>query len=378
MDEEPKQESGDKSIPPEVSKDIPLSEELARVITDIEYEMFIKGVPSAEWSRINQEAFVSHPRLTDYKEIFDSVINRAQSAKAALDKFWEKNQVPESIEGTDAKILVTTGEVAGPQTAKKLYQSIFESEPHGEVDAVKGAITLRFILDEEDFKNSGSDPEIAGGGLIKRYGLFPVIVVHRKAYEQPEELATIINHELQHAKQNIAEEGLFRFIGDSKIETSPPISKLIHRAIKYDLPYRFKAARHEILAFFSPIGLYEFGDVYSKYGEEVVLNKIAEHCRTITSILTDPESSYESSYFKHYGIDKQDQGYIDSVAKGVDALFDLYRLYHHLGYGIRTTRMTINVLEQFDLHYWPAVVRLLKRAHKNVIGGQKKLNTSAE
>jgi hypothetical protein len=88
----------------------------------------------------------------------------------------------------------------------------------------------------------------------------------------------------------------------------------------------------------------------------------------VVHLLTDDSAQglYYPKYVKQYGPTNRDD-YVKQTSNGFNALVDLFSLYRSKYVPgetvVNPARMSINVLEQFPLKSWPAVVKLLTLKH---------------
>lgn len=345
----------------EAKQDITLAEDIALFRTELEQRVFFEGLPVSEWRRVYEETLAKYPDIQSYKGLFDQVLNNAEVANKGLLEFWRKLQNPQEQSKSDNPLV----EKASPQAAREMCYQIFGSYPQSEVEAVKGAITLRFMVDDSDFKTfyeGRGDQEVLPGGFAMYIPeLKSSVLVLRKS--QPEHKTEVLLHELEHGKNIILVKGRRDFLDDSlqpdRFNIPEDILTRLKRRGELKQPYPEVRAKDEILAFSTTFSYLDYID-QSDLPMEQLMQEWKEH---VKDQLTDKKGFYFPNYYPEGTSSQDEKRYMDNVTKGVDAMMQLLSLYRSLGFDTGAGRMATNVLEQFPLNSWSAVTRLIQTRH---------------
>lgn len=342
---------------PKIAKEIPIAEDIAEFRVTLEGKIFREGLSKSEWRRTYEETFAKYPRIKPYKELFDAVITNAEDSSNQLEEVWRYYQgLKKDLQEEDNPLV----EQAEPQAAKELFRHIFDFDSEGEIDAIKGVITLRFNVDDDDFRKLRNlkDTEVISEGAVTTHPpgfKFPVLVL-RKSFSQVD-LFLHLAHELEHGKNRIIEEGRDELLRlGERLDMPKGIVDRLRRLKRLgwsDLTKTGGDFKDEILAYFTEL---EWTDPDTP--TDTIKNNLPRWGEVLKDGLTN-----EQAYYPSYLSEVHKRQYEENVKRGVDSIVQLYDLYLSLGRGIRGTRMAINVLEQFPLNSWPAVVRLIKARH---------------
>jgi hypothetical protein len=313
--------------PKELSSNISVAEDLARFRTEVEHKIIDERLPWYEWRGFAAEALDKYPSIETYGPIIRSAMVTAQAAKNEMDDFCRRRGVSEQQD------------VIEPQIASTIISDLFKFTPTDDIKMDKGVLSFSIVLSNKDFtelaKKRGMDGVPAAfhttidGVKINVYDGSGVV-----------DLAELESHELEHAKNRILTEHLDFFATDFKeaqrLKSSP-----------------YKRGWDEILAFAS----------------------------SLEALITDPKlqinelDGYRSfmikaidRYRSRFAKDTESKGtpaekYIHVANAGIDAWFDLCRMYTETELENSPIRMTTNLLAQFPLESWPAVVRLINQQH---------------
>lgn len=340
-----------------------LAEDIAQFRTDLEQKIFFERLPRGEWEGTYEEALANYPQAQPYKDVFEEVLKAAERCHDDLRAFWIlQNGSSES------------GEVASPEISAKIFESILGFNPKGEVTATKGIVSLKLEVDDAVFKQFYTH---AGRAFDENETAFTVhptsshsypVIVSRKSLSG-EDSFYALRHEFEHIKTDIKKAAAQNYgerkkalalLGPERLTLPKAVSDRIERRNKTDSAMEIEA-KDEILAYFTEPELLDFP---SETKLEEYLDAYSEE---IKYLLTHEDSEYFDRYMERFSPSLNEQKtYERNVNVGVDSIVDLFKLYFTVDKDTRkSARMAINVLEQFPLHSWPAVVRLVRERHKS-------------
>lgn len=360
------------SEPSEIRKDLPIAEDIASFRADMEEKIFFKGIPSREWQKVYDQTLALYPRIQGYKAIFDEVLSVALHRNDQINNFWEQHAVSETeamaIDDPTAAnpLAVQADEVS----SKNMFKALFNFVPQGEVEATKGSITLRFVINENDYRRmeapGKAEEVISGASMHYIPGIeFPVLVIRRDAaFIVSGELSEGLMHELEHAKNYIMDLGrdaLWDYWDTESGKLSRGFKEVPFRDALLRRKFQNRAVpdsllKNEMLAYFTP---FEYLD-RSQLTSDSLPQIVRAYSGYIKLVLLDEQGLYYLKFKQSLLSEEQILRHKQLVEKGVDSLVELFQLYEQSGSPRNPARMAINVLEQFPLQSWPAVTRLLK------------------
>lgn len=340
---------------------IAVAEDIAKLRTEVEDEMFRKVAPKEQWKDILDTALVKYPNLIRYKRIFDRVLVSVKTSAIQLDSFWRDHMAYGSETSTDD---LTKGiEKAGPKMSSELFYPIFLTYPDDEVVAARGALSLRFLVSDRDYKKlwateeGWGGKELTTGGFASSHSGFPVIVLRRE-FPEHEVIKNVI-HESEHGLNKVLETGKNTFLYTDRLPELGADQGVRQRMLDWEAkthPFE-RSLKDELLAYFTVLEVVDYAR--PKLSEEVML-----YMDKVIKMLKDPEGSYLRVYKKRFNmVEKEEQKYLEMVDTGAASLRALFALYREGGLGQKSARMVINVLQQFPLHHWKGVVGLIERRH---------------
>lgn len=342
----------------EIAKTIPLAEDIAKFRTELEQQIFDEGLPKDQWTATYEQTIDKYPNLMPYKILINGVLNKAKAANEHVERVWKKAHGPATDQAEDNP----APQRADPEVAKTLCMKFFRVMPQGEVEAIKGAITIRIMVDDDYRKMRGiklGTPLIEGASAfpLEKFG-FSVLLIRKDLIE--EHVDQNILHEIEHGKNHILTSARRDLIFGERLDMPEDILGRIRRR-EFNHPMQEKA-KDEILAFFTYLDQFKFQGKVSM----VILNDfLQEWGKKIRTRLTKKDGIYLPEYIENYQpTPEQIKSYEDNVNKATYDFIQLFELYFKLGYKNEAARMTINVLEQFPLHSWGAVSRLIQARHK--------------
>jgi hypothetical protein len=327
------QPSREPVVAPELSSILPAAEDLARLRAEVEGKIVDDKLPPSDWLGFTHEALIKYPKIEAYGKVIDSAVDWAIHHRNKLDDFWRQFNLPDEQTQANSE--------HSRLMCSELYK-LYGFGPKGEVKINKGAFTLNITLGDEDYNNLAEKVGVVMRGSTAfsrsddgmRIGIFNAKSKVPDANEA---------HETEHSK-NKSLEYSYKWL---PLESLPigDVSKGVARLQEG----RYARAQDEIIAMFA--------------GAEAIFpgrREAVEHFR----------ESFPRIMIKNYPV--EDEGvtgeeYTENVNSGFKAIFDLLEMYEGVNYDINPARMAINVLAQFPLDKWPAVVRLIK---------QRKANTS--
>lgn len=338
-----------------------LAEDIARFRTDMEQKIFWDRLPRNEWRDTYEETLAANPQIHEYKDIFDGALKAMEKAHDDLRAFWIRQHGSSEV-----------NEKSSPEASKKIFESIFGFNPEGEVAATKGIVSLYLEVDDDVHRQFYKladrvfDPEehafIAHSATNRT---FPIMVVQKNLSE--EDSSDTGNHEFEHVKTDILGTGRQNFnVRRRRLSLLEPERLTLPKAVDDRIKRRSEnastmenEAKDEILAYFTE-------PEWIAFPSESKLTQYLElYSEEITHKLTDENSIYLTKYKERFTpTSEEEEAYPENVRRGVDSIVQLFNLYFSNDNDTKKdARMAINVLEQFPLHSWPAVVRLVKGRH---------------
>ncbi|OGH29990.1 MAG: hypothetical protein A3F30_01315 [Candidatus Levybacteria bacterium RIFCSPHIGHO2_12_FULL_37_12] len=365
-------------LPDQIGKDVPLAEDIARFRTELEQKILWEGLPFKKWRQAYNQTLSEYPQILAYKPILDMVMLEVESSRNKLDETWKETHPKGKEFKEDEERFVP--QTAEPEAARKLFSKLFGFEPKGNVEAVKGAISLRLTVDDDDYRRLRlkEGQEISSEAYMEyhAYGNFPVIVERKKIKgEETQEISFLnpnLHHELEHARNAFLEIGrhtFFYFPSFADMRLPKEISERLQRRHGKE-PEMEKSAKDEILAFFSAFESIEMktnthvtDDNQRKQLDELLDEGASEFKVGLVPYFEENGYYFELHKNRYNPSDEEQKRYSSNAKRGVDSLTQLYELYRNSEHRSRAARMSINVLEQFPLNSWPAVVRLISSRH---------------
>lgn len=350
----------------ELKKGIPVAENIAKFRIELERKIFNEGLPRSEWQETYQEILNKYPEILAYKSIFDLALNKIEIANDSVNIFWEKEQVQKSTHGESVKndTLQVNNllKKADLESARHMFSVIFGILPKDEIEAFKGTISLRFIVNRRDFDSVV--PAIEGetfAAAVEISGYDFQIILQRAdlTESQGEEGVVSIVHEAQHIKN--------RFLNKTRqpniLEKLPLPEELsnvlIRREEKNDRVD--KSIKDELLAYAT------FLLFYAKAGQSQDTS-IRENFSTMAEGVSDTKGPYLGVYLQNKSDLKpgeSDLAYSTRAKLGVKSIEDLYFFYRDIQRTTDSAELVINMLDQFPLKSWPAIVRLIKSRYSS-------------
>lgn len=339
------------SVSKEILGKMIVAEQIALIREDLETAVLTEELPKNEWQARYEQIIAKYPRIQEYRPIINYVFQSLLTARDELDKTWTKYNPNHGHEIDKSRVLEAT-----PQASIQLFSELFKSKPLGSVTAFRGAAHLRFTLSDKDMDRFMGGSE-SHGGMQHIPGVdYPVIVTRQST--DADDAFMAISHEVEHGKNMILENGKQNFIiygpmGDNKFNYDL-FSKLLDK--NFEKPGVYLTAKGEILALFSYL---------SYFDQEQLTPVLSNYIEMYKKSLTDPSEGYTVDY-KKYLDNKFDETAVNtSIKSGINSLIELYGLYKS-SHGQKAMRIALNVLEQFSLDKWPAVVRLINQRRNNV------------
>jgi hypothetical protein len=345
----------------EISKAIPVAEDIARFRAEVEERILFSNLPSSEWQQTYQSAFVKYPRIVPYQKIFDITLKSAQVVNSQLNDFWNK------AEGEDPQSErvggVTFGIKAQPDAAKELFKRAFDFEPEDEVEAIKGAIALGFRLSSTDFERwqaiTRKPEEIeqaSPGALATRIPGFKFGVMILRSDITPIRKQLNFFHEFEHTKNQILE-SKFLSVVLRKLGLPDEIGiPFYRRESQVGLHSPIARAKDEILAYSSALEFIPAGQ-----SAEDANSFLTKYFKWFEDSLVKETGRYYPKYTRdaNYDPDKRAE-YVKTVQEGAASIKELFMFYRGIEPVANPGRLAVNVMQQFPLKTWPEVVRLIK------------------
>lgn len=331
----------------EIQENVPLAVDIARFRSEVERSIF--KAPRKEWRKIYGDTLAKYPQVLDYKPIFNSVISSTELANDNINKLVAEQRL-------------------GPRWVvdRDMFAYLFGFKPGLDMKAQRGQISLKFLVNEDDFRKA---LETVGTGnletnLITRAFATTQKGIHILLFRQDEKRVNKpskyhILHELEHAKNRVlnnAEAAVF----ESDLEKVEMPDEILSRLADRHLKDNFMEvnAKDELLAQFTIL------EVVRGSLDERRTEKLKNFGKFLKKLLTDPQQGYYAGYIKENDnpSDKENTGYTKNVEGGIDAFLELYLHYRNLpekDKKLNDARLVINILSQFPLCSWAAVARLI-------------------
>jgi hypothetical protein len=316
-----------------------LAEKIAFFKEDLLTE-FNSGLLVEHWRQVYEKFLNEQPaEVKKYDIFFRTAVNTAVEERKDLDAFWVEH-IKNPIK--DGPIEYVEGEEAG-----SLFELFYGFKPDNAI-ATRGIFNLRFFINDRDLSKAYPKNENVGAITETTKAPFSIVLVDitNKSYLYANA------HEQEHVEENIRIASGFNLpyfpYGVSEFD------KVFERSIS--LP---DALSSEILAYFAEI-VNEKSSLLDKDPSSVEFFRKGFHKRLLkyrdfVKIHLINNSGDGGNY---EGIDRQ------KVKSAVDAVIDLISLYESEWPEINTPRLALDVLSQFKVEHWSAVVRLLKREHE--------------
>ncbi len=346
----------------ELKRGVIVAEDLARAKEEIQKRMFKEDMPAAEWHTAVDEYLSEHPDLNFYRPVMMDAIKRARSAHDRIEQITELCRSTHSDQTVESQ----ESEKMRAEIAKDLFRTIFEKDSHGKVEFIKGVTSITFIVEREDFDSVYplKHAFLVDGTVMHRREI-PILLVVRNS-ELPESqwqasLSTMM-HEAEHTKNSALRSAREWFSGSSLkhylfLTELNGLDKKLRKVEKGNIPME-EYAKDEILAYFTSI---EFSD--STQGTEEDKNNFAKINIDYIKEELCGDKGYLIGYTKNFKPDEETKKrYLENVNGGIDAIARLREFYREQGMEC-FDRRAMDVLEQFPLHRWPVVVRLVKARH---------------
>lgn len=328
-----------------------VAEDIARLKTEVENKI-LSGIPQSDWRKAYEETLAQYPSTHQYKPLFDHTLRKAESAHEQIENLWSQYKNGYSSKFSEKQPGIEEGD---PNLSRELFNSLFGFHPQGEVEAIKGAVTLRFMMDKDDFIKL--DIKL---GVSKAYATayhvpgknFDVLILQRDS-----EVGLPFRHELEHAKNQITFLNHYDSPFPEGLDMPEEILGKVKKRVINEHPME-RFTRDELLAGFTE---QEFVSPENK--SQAILDYADWLIDFLKTSFSDDDKGYLEMYKKIYHPSQAYVAtYVNIVKQGTDALKDLFTLYFKEG-DSKAARMTINVLGQFPLRDWTAVVQLIKTRH---------------
>lgn len=346
----------------EAAREVGVVEDMAKARVELEEAILSGKIHRPEWVRFwSKEIRPKYPGIKNYGKFFLSAIDRAFEANADVG-----STIAEARGLIEKEFLgkVSFDEKPTPEVEEKLnralFQKFFVKEPVGKVEVQRGIVSLDFVIDDKrDFaaarRSSLEDAKtVLGFEFVAPHGYgLPITVIRRSERESDTPI-----HEREHAKNAILAASRERALDEIlRWNDESWMAKAAERVRRWqgEALSAENWAKDEIIAWFA--GDASLGD------KATVTDEFAEY---LTEKFTNPSGHYYKTYFeerrdlleKDVPIEKQKSNYKRSVERGLDVFARLATIYND------DMRLTIGLLEQFPLHRWPAVVRLITMRHR--------------
>jgi len=353
-----------------------MAENIALAKEEIVQKIFTEDLPVSQWEKAVQDILLNHPDLTNYKHLFLETTHNTYNANEAINKFWSDYAKNETI-SSDALYQANNYVEADEISAQNIFQTIFKQSPEKPVKAIKGIKTLILEVFPADLKKITRDSgdNISEGCFYQKndFPNLPVIVLLQESHDK----LMNMRHEVQHLNYNFERSAAFSYINlDIPPNDALPSEIKKHQERlsleKYNnLGIIENRAKDEILAFASYLELLELNIYCSKQQkcpinmDETDLFKMKNnYLLSVASTLADEHGDYYQKYCQRGPLANLDskikQAYQQHVRASVAAYQELSEIYEN-SFSPNIFRMTIDVLSQFPLVHWPAVVRLIKQ-----------------
>lgn len=352
----------------EMLKAVEVVEDIAGLRTTLEEEIFDKRLSPDQWVSFLEKTLHRSPNLIKYMDLFKTMVDYAKDGHDQLDIFWSSVKDSSDLStGTPGFRGFTEG--ASGSSAAWLFRSLFGFFPESGIEAAKGVTSLLFTLTDSDFqkalKESSDDALWKAGVEFRMNGFkFSVILIRQKVVDEVW-IKKVLPHEVEHSKNSILGGGRVKFSGvdehlrgedlDQWQRKNNVVFRELER-LKDKANVSEEKAKNEILAYFTELENIEYR--FPRAFEDFLDDSPGEFVKELSS----ESGHYYQEYIKSDKSFDKDR-YVSSVERGANALAALARLYYQEEVKKGSVRMAMNVLEQFPLHRWPAVVYLINRRH---------------
>jgi hypothetical protein len=317
-----------------LSLSLPAAEDIARFRTELEKGIIDNNLPPDNWLDFQRQTLSRYPRIQQYKDVFYFAVDKALGYRQRMDSFWSRFGQPADQTQAD------------PEHAKLMCTDLLKIMPNEEVKIGKGAFILDVILSDADYDRliqTRNWSDGVNGMSWETEGIrFHIFKSRPNWFTKP--------HEMEHSKNRILEL-TYQGFPQEFLPTGEAV-KGVGRLKKS--PYF--SAYDEIIANFLAI------EKISK--DQLTKNALAEFRDFLTKTLIE---DYMPEYLKQpeaEGITSKE--YSEKITSGFKAIFELYDLYVGTNSDINSARMSINILAQFPLESWPAVISLIKQRRSEV------------
>lgn len=341
---------------PSEDRGIIVAEYIAMFRAVLQYQMLRTDLKPQGWREMYHTTLEQYPQIFAYRGLFDYAFGCVQAANNDLESLWRRRVGPrtEPEAGENVNLEKTDGSFA-----RILFRDIFEFYPTGNPQAIKGLITLRFMVDDTDFqsllKKYPDTKDSRAFNLRDKRFRFSNLVLNKE--DGPKHDLYDIHHELEHGINAIlASSRQDSVLDDERLNIPQTIADKIKRRESKAFSME-QSGKDELLARFT---LVEF--IHPEIPIHEVFDWCDRHCKALIYILTDKIQIYFPKFAQQARNEEEQKRYVKSVEAGNRAFIELFKVYTEGGYVYElAARMSINVLEQFPLADWPVVVRLIKR-----------------
>lgn len=340
----------------EAVQDVAIVEEIAEARIFVEQMILKDQLPRPQWMRyFIREILPKFPNLSPYKNFFFESLEQASHAQYEVKRALY--EIRKDI-ASDRKTSIT--DVTSNEVSERIFLSLVGEIPRGRIEAKADGVALEFIIhDQQDLAaiTQRSEDKVANllGSVFvwKGTGLganFSIIVINESKSLDVEDTRI---HESEHAKNSILSAAQAKAL-DFCYRPDSEIKKRLERW-KNDSFSAEEWAKDEVLAYATELEIYD----YTEEG-------LREFFDELTIKLSGTSSYYEKKYFtervgelnREVPIERQVEVYRKRVKSSTKALEKAFHLFN------RDARKVISILEQFPLHHWAAVVRLLEMNHR--------------
>jgi len=303
---------------------------------------YSQNLPPQKWGIALKKSLRHYPNLEVYDELFSEALKKAWETDFAI------NQIQQEFNGNLAS------------RSKELFATIFGIVPKEPVSITAKKQLLIFkiqksdycLLDEDLLDRNGNSRSSVGFFSIESYKDIKVpVIVLLADYSFQEK---IYEHEKQHSQDYFQHSIIFNFNSRGKPQKLKKLSRRFGK--EQYLPYgrAENEAKYEILANASLFDLCEKLNVAVEKSE--ILDELEQD-------LTDEQGVYYQQYVNRFELGLPEDvlehdKYKERVSAGINSYLSLAEMYKNIFPG-KTNRMAIEVLGQFPLENWPAVVRLI-------------------
>ena len=243
--------------------------------------------------------------------------------------------------------------------ARELCDSLLSFKPRYQPQAIRGAITLRIVLSDTDYKKykkRSNLPEEAGAHFERIPLGGPLIIMPKSSVPEKRNSDDLVVHEVQHALNDLENRTFIELAYRLPLPDSFPLPGNTIKDLNRLESERYHSFKDEFLAHMTLVSSYH----------QFNPNRIPDYIKWFEERILAGELVNDVDWKTQ--VQNGNEGIETLVRDSTKAFFEAFTLFTNIGYDINSSRIAINFLSQFPVGKWPAAVRLLKSKQKDLSG----------